>query len=238
MVDEHSVALGATDPIRELAGIVLAELSFVGVLQRATHVVKRAIPGAAEVSVTMQNGQPTTVAASGQLAVDVDESQYDAGYGPCLDAIRLAQTVVVKDQTAEVRWPEYSPRAVEAGIGSSVSVPLALDGPPIGAFNIYGRAPHAFSDEAVKAAEDLAVFASAVLSNAGLYFTASARAEQMTEAMRSRAVIEQAKGILMGSRHCDADEAFALLVELSQKTHRKLHVVAQALVDNAAADDG
>ena len=74
-----------------------------------------------------------------------------------------------------------------------------------------------------------------MLNNAGLYFTAATHAEQMAEAMRSRAVIEQAKGILMGGRRCSADEAFEILARLSQDSHRKLRDVAAALVEDAAS---
>jgi GAF domain-containing protein len=191
------------------------------------------IPGAAEVSVTMQNAHPVTVASTGRLASEVDESQYEAGYGPCLDAIRLGHTVIVDDQATETRWPLYSPRAFEAGVRSSLSVPLPVDEIHVGAFNIYGVAPRAFDAEAVTEAEGLAGYAAIVLNNAHLYFHAAGRAEQMAEAMRSRAVIEQAKGILMGARRCSADEAFDVLVRISQESNRKLNVVAQTLVDQA-----
>lgn len=220
--------------VRALASVTLAELSLEEVLERAAQVAKDAVAGADEVSVTVENGRPVTVAYTGRLALDVDESQYTAGYGPCLDAIRLNQTVIVKDQPTDPRWPQYRPRAVEAGIGSSMSVPLVVGDRPIGAFNIYATRSQAFADEAVSLAEELAGYAAVMLSNAGLYFAASAQAGQMREAMQSRAVIEQAKGILMGGRRCDSDEAFAILVRLSQQSGRKLHVVAQTLVDQAA----
>jgi GAF domain-containing protein len=223
--------LDTNEALRALSTMVLSNFDFDMVLERATLVVKQTIPGAAEVSVTVQNGQPLTVASSGPLAIEVDESQYVAGYGPCLDAIRLGQTVVVDDQSTETRWPDYTPRAVEAGVRSSLSVPLPVDGRHVGAFNIYGLQPHLFPPEVAEVAEQLAAYAAIVLNNAGLYFTAAARAEQMTEALGSRAVIDQAKGILMGSRHCDADEAFGILVKLSQQTGQKLHAVAQKLVE-------
>jgi GAF domain-containing protein len=225
-------ALDAASALRALAGIVLGEHSFEAVLERATDVAKRAIPGAAEVSVTMQDGHPTTVAASGALAVRVDEHQYEVGAGPCLHAIRTASTVMVDDQKSDARWPEYAVRAVAAGVGSSLSVPLAVDATVVGAFNAYATEPNAFDGDARTVAEDLAAFAGIVLNNAGLYFTAASRAEQMVEAMASRAEIEQAKGILMAGRRCGADEAFEILVRLSQQSHRKLRDVAQALVNS------
>ncbi|MEV1154850.1 ANTAR domain-containing protein [Micromonospora chokoriensis] len=56
----------------------------------------------------------------------------------------------------------------------------------------------------------------------------------MQTAMRSRAVIEQAKGIIMGERRCTADEAFAILAKASQDPNRKLRGVAATLVERAA----
>jgi GAF domain-containing protein len=239
MADEvrETASADLAEAVAALASIVLSDLSFDAVLERSANIAKRTVPGADEVSVTVQNGQPVTAAFTGVLALSVDESQYDAGYGPCLDAIRLGQTVTVDDQTTESRWPDYSPKAVEAGIGSSLSVPLKVDDRHGGAFNIYALRPHAFDAAAIMQAEELASYAAIVLNNAHLYFTAASRAEQMGEAMKSRAVIEQAKGILMGARNCNADEAFSLLVKLSQDTHRKLHAVAQTIVDTTINDE-
>ena len=72
------------------------------------------------------------------------------------------------------------------------------------------------------------------LANAHLYESTATLARQMQEAMRSRAVIEQAKGIIMGQRRCSAEEAFTLLAKLSQDSNRKLREVAEALVARAA----
>jgi GAF domain-containing protein len=229
--------LDPTEALRSLTTIVLGDHSFAAVLARAVEVAKDTIPGAAEVSVTMTDGKPTTVATSGPLATQVDESQYDVGAGPCLEAIRVGQTIVVDDQTTDERWPEYGRRAVAAGVRASCSVPLPVDSHFIGALNAYAITAHVYDEQSVKIAEDLAAYAGIVLNNAGLYFTASTRADQLTDAMKSRAVIEQAKGILMGGRRCSADEAFDILVRLSQQSHRKLRDVAQALVDRTLSGE-
>jgi GAF domain-containing protein len=228
---QSSEALDVEDAVKLLFGIVLSDHSFAGVLLRTAQVAKRTIPGADEVSVTIENSQPRTVASTGSLAEQADDAQYDAGHGPCLDALRYSRTIVVRDQTTETRWPDYGPRAVDAGVRSSVSVPLPVDEENVGGLNVYGQQIDGFDQQAVEIAERLASYAGIILNNAGLYFTASARADQLTEAMQSRATIEQAKGILMGTRRCTADEAFATLVQLSQQSHRKLHDVARALVE-------
>jgi GAF domain-containing protein len=233
MNDDGQQQTTVSDAVKALARLTLADLSMGAVLEHAALVTREAIPGASEVSVTVQDGRPATVASSGQLALEVDESQYDTDSGPCLDAIRLGQTVLVPDQAKDPRWPEYRRRAVQSGVGSSLSVPLAIDGDATGAFNIYSTRVDAFPPSSVTLAEELAGYAAVILNNAGMYFAAASEVEQMREAMRSRAVIEQAKGIVMGSRRCDADEAFTVLVRVSQQTGQKLHVVARALVEQA-----
>jgi AmiR/NasT family two-component response regulator len=72
------------------------------------------------------------------------------------------------------------------------------------------------------------------LANAHLYDSTATLARHMQTAMESRAVIEQAKGIVMGERRCTAEEAFAVLVKVSQDSNRKLRDVAAALVERAA----
>jgi GAF domain-containing protein len=233
MVDEliECEQINLSDAVASLASIVLGHDSFEFVIERLTGVAKDSIPGAAEVSVTMRDRNPVTVAPTDSVASAADQAQYDAGHGPCLDALRTGQTVIVANQTVETRWPHYSSRAVELGVGSSVSVPLEIAGEHSAALNIYGDHPHAFTPSAARAAEELAVYAAVVVNNADLYYTATTRAEQMNDAMASRAVIEQAKGVLMGGRRCSADDAFAILVSLSQQSHRKLRDVAQSIIE-------
>ena len=233
MADRHDSS-AAPQALRDLSGIVLGDHCFQAVLQRASEIAKRAMRGADEVSVTMKDGQPTTVASSGPLATEVDESQYAVSSGPCLQAIAEGEVVLVLDLATETRWPQYTPRAIATGVGSSLSIPLPGDGVYVGALNAYSRTANAFDGQAVKLGRDLAAYAAIVLNNAGLYFTATTRPEQLAEALQSRAVIDQAKGILMGARRCTAGEAFDILVRLSQQSQRKLRDVAQALIEDHA----
>lgn len=224
-----------SDAVLELARLVLGHTDQRGVLERATRVAGRTIPGADDLSVTVGERRPWTVAAVGQLAQDLDESQYAGKEGPCLHALNTGTTVLVQDVSAETRWPGYTGRARERGVHASLSVPLRVDGTVLGAMNAYSTGSDGFGPLAVATAEELADYVAVVLDNAGLYFDAAARAEQMAQAMASRAVIEQAKGILMAARTCDADEAFRILVGLSQRSHRKLRDVAAALVEQTVA---
>jgi AmiR/NasT family two-component response regulator len=103
-----------------------------------------------------------------------------------------------------------------------------------GALNFYARDADAFSDESLDLAQTFAAHAAVAVANAHLYETTAALAEQMTQAMATRAVIEQAKGIIMRDRGCSPDEAFDALVRLSQETHLKLRDIARRLVDHVS----
>ncbi|MCG5438114.1 GAF and ANTAR domain-containing protein [Micromonospora foliorum] len=220
----------------ELGRIKFNETDFSGVLSRVTGVAARTVPGADEVSVTLVGaGGAHTAAFTGALALTVDEAQYTQGDGPCLLAAAATSTVHVPDMAAESRWPTWARQALTAGVGCSLSIGLPMHEYVSGALNIYANRPDAFDDKAVTLAETFAEYAAVAMTNAHLYDTQVTLAQHMQAAMRSRAVIEQAKGIIMGERRCTADEAFAILAKTSQESNRKLRDVAAALVARAAS---
>jgi len=226
--------LEPTAAFAELGRINLAENDLQQVLTKVSDLAKRTIPGATEVSVTLLRGdRATTAAYTGDLALHLDEQQYQRGYGPCLDAAHAGGTVHIADMTTESRWPDYTPRAVEHGAHSSLSVCLPVQQAVTGALNIYAVASNAFDEEALTLAQTFAGYAAVAVANAHLYATTAALAEQMQEAMASRAIIEQAKGILIAQVHCTPEQAFDLLTRQSQHTNRKLREIAQAIVDAA-----
>jgi GAF domain-containing protein len=226
------------DPLQafaELGRVRLGETDFQQLLSRVSELAKQTVPGAAEVSVTlMQDGTATTAVFTGDLALQLDEKQYDEGYGPCLDAAQGGGTLVIGDMRTEKRWPDYTPRAAECGALSSVSVGLAEQHTITGALNVYGDKPQSFTDASVELIETFAGYAAAALANARAYETTAALAAQMERAMSSRAVIEQAKGLLVGQTGCTPAQAFDMLSKTSQTSNRKLRDVAQSIVDEAS----
>jgi GAF domain-containing protein len=232
-----SERLDPLDAFGRLGRLKLAETDLKGVLDEVAQLAKRTIPGAEEVSVTLVNTKKAyTAAYTGQLAVDLDEMQYDQGHGPCLDASAGATTLSLPDMSTEDRWPDWATRALQAGTRSSLSIGLPMHEQVTGALNVYATEPQAFDEDAIILGQTFAGYAAVALINAHLYDAQASLAQQMQAAMQSRAVIEQAKGIIMGSRHCTADEAFAILTRLSQDTNRKLREVATALVASASPD--
>jgi GAF domain-containing protein len=223
------------DQLRELTaltGVVLSQDDLVSTLQEITRISKRLVPGTDGVSITtFQNGRPVAVAVSDPWAGELDELQFDEREGPCLDATRTGNVFRVRDLDADTRWPAYTERAAAQGARSVVSIPLHAEGANFGAMNLYSRATDAFTGDAVALAQILADQAGHASQVASAYFRHRELAEQLREAMRSRAVIDQAIGVLMAQRKVTADAAFALLRDISQHLNVKLRLVAHEVVD-------
>jgi GAF domain-containing protein len=226
--------LEPSDAFAELGRIKLADTDIDSILDKIAELAQRAIPGADEVSVTLMRGKGAhTAAFTGDLALACDERQYERGHGPCLDAAATSATLLIDDMDQETRWPDYTRSAAEAGARSSLSIGLPVHESVTGALNIYATEPDAFDDDAIVLGQTFAGYASVALANAHLYDAQASLAQHMQAAMENRAVIEQAKGVIMGERRCGPDEAFQILTKLSQDTNRKLRDVATALVASA-----
>jgi len=229
------VRLDARDAFAQLGELSFDETTLDGMLQRVAELSKRVIPGVAEASVTLvSNDKATSVAYTGELALDLDESQYGRGYGPCLEAATGEEIREITDAREETRWPDYTPVVVERGALSSLSVPVPVREGVHGAINLYGERAHAFDDGARELARSFATYAAVAVHNLHLYESTRELARNLDIAMQSRAVIEQAKGILMSQRRCDAAEAFNLLAAASQRSNRKLRDIAQGIVDGVS----
>lgn len=222
-----------------LAGAVLGQRDLPSTLQQVTRIAVEAFPCCDGASLTaLRDGQPTVVAADGDWAQELDRIQSAEREGPCLDAARTGNVFRVRDLRTDTRWPFYSPLAVGLGALSMVSLPMASEGKLVGALDLYARRAGQFTAEDVALGELLATQAGVAMQVAASFFAHRDLADQMQQALVSRARIEQAKGVLMGSRGCSEEEAFALLVQLSQTSNRKLREVAEALVASATEGAG
>jgi transcriptional regulator with GAF, ATPase, and Fis domain len=223
--------------IAELGLIDLREHDLNAVLGRIAEVAKRTIPGTAEASVTLvQGGEATSAAYTGDLALRLDEGQYEAERGPCLDAAATSALISVPDMAAEDRWRRFASAAVGSGVYSFLSVGIPIQDAVVGALNLYGAEPHAFDDMSIGLGRAFASYAAIALANAHLNSSNAALAAQMQQAMESRSIIDQAIGITIARERCDAERAFDILSRASQAANRKLRDVAKTIVEDASAE--
>jgi ANTAR domain/GAF domain len=139
-----------------------------------------------------------------------------------LDAALDQRIVSVPDIRTEQRWPTFAAKACEAGAGSMLSFQLWVDGDNLGALNLYSRQANAFDEESEHVG--LLFAAHAAVAYAAVY-----RQDHLHEAMETRDLIGQAKGILMERHKLTSVQAFELLAQASQASHRKLRDVAEEL---------
>jgi hypothetical protein len=183
------------------------------------------IPGAGYAGITVTEGRRVlrTPAATDELVVKVDEAQYETAQGPCVDALYEARVVRVPDLSTETRWPVFATRAVDLGVGSALSFQLYVAGDSLGALNLYSRDAAAFDDGSEYVGSLFAAHAAVAMAGAR-------KEDQLTEAIATRDLIGQAKGILIERYKITGEQAFALLIRVSQRTNTKLRDVAEYLV--------
>jgi GAF domain-containing protein len=230
---ENRQPANAAEALERLGRLSLRELSMNDLLQTVAELARTVMPGNPEASVTLLvRDKPSTVVSTGQLAVDLDETQYERGHGPCLHAARTGELTEIADTRTDSRWRDYSHRAAEAGNLSSLSVPLAIDEDEqvSGALNLYAREPDAFDGDSRSAAEAFGAYAAVATGNLYSYQSARGMADNLQMALESRAVIDQAKGILIERHKLTPDRAFQLLAQASMNANRKVRDVADQLV--------
>ncbi|WP_447002096.1 GAF and ANTAR domain-containing protein [Saccharothrix isguenensis] len=183
------------------------------------------VPGArhAGLMMVLTKHRVRTVSVTSDLPGQVDQIQYDTGQGPCLDALYQEKVVSMPDVAQETRWPAFAERAALLEVSSMLSFQLFVQDDDLGALNLYSPDTEAFD-------EDSARVGSLFASHAAVALAASQEREHLTEAMQTRDLIGQAKGILMERHKLTSDQAFTLLVRASQRANLKLRDLADKLV--------
>src|SRR4051794_39058 len=203
VVDPRAAALSA------LARFQVTETTVGEALHRIAEITLEAVSAADIVGMSMlgDDGRPTTGVYTDPESPAIDEAQYTEGKGPCLDAWRQnAVFRVARVEDVADKYPAFASACVSHGVHSTLSLPMAAGDVALGAVNLYARVPDGFGDEDESVGLDLAAAGSAMLVNVSAYWTAFDLGQQLNEAIRSRAVIEQAKGMLMAqTRGLDAD---------------------------------
>lgn len=211
-----------TETFALMARTLLAEEDVQRTLQKIVELAVDTIDGCDHAGISIVHGRTfSTPAATDDVARIVDAIQYEANEGPCLSAIREQEVFQTGDLGSETRWPNFAHRAqTETGITSMLSFRLFVEADILGALNLYSASPDAFDDDARSVGSVFAAHAAVALSSA-------LHDEQMDEALASRDIIGQAKGVIMAREGVNADEAFDMLRRASQRLNVKLRQLAE-----------
>lgn len=182
----------------------------------------------------LEEDRSNTTVTTAEFVRAVDDVQYGLGEGPCISAAAQGRTMLSTSLGADSRWPRFGGHVARLGVRSAVSMLLATAEGVLGAINVYAHAKNAFDERAAALGELFAVPAAIAVQNAQVLAQTRRLAAELQAALETRTVIERAVGIII-SRTGDTDsEALARLRALSQSEHRKLAVVAEQIVDEAA----
>lgn len=179
-----------------------------------------------------RTGQLQYAASSNEQMRLVELFELQIDEGPCLDAFRRGEPVVsASPDDADRRWPEFGPHARAAGFASIASVPMRLRDNSIGALNLFASTPARLGDEDLRLAQIMADVATIGILHERALRDAETLSTQLTVALESRVVIEQAKGVIDAHIHVGVDEAFALLRSFARTQHRLLGQCARDVVE-------
>jgi GAF domain-containing protein len=217
----------------ELQELLLASDSLAEFLRELAVLAARATAPGTSCGVTLRpDGRPATVASSDDLALRVDEIQYSAHSGPCLDSLRDGDVVHIPDLMREKRWPVFTSNALAHGVRSSMSVPLTGDFGIVGALNLYAPRPDVYDEGAQHRATVFAATAAGAVAVARRIAEQAQLTEDLRTALSNRSVIDQAMGILMAQSGLTAQTAFEVLRRASHTRNIKIREVAARLIES------
>lgn len=202
-------------------------------LHRIVELAVKHVEGCGWASITaVRGGQGYSVAASDEVAQQVDELQYRFAEGPCMAAAEEASNYLLFDIHNEQRWPQFTQAAAEQTEVRSVLAFQLAAGREV-ALNLYADQPGAFSSDAIDTATIFAAHASSLIA----LNEAEDQATNLEAALESSRTIGVALGVLMSARKVTQEQAFTLLRVASQNLHRKLRAVAAEVVETGTLPD-
>lgn len=176
------------------------------------------------------DGELRVLASSSEAMRVLEVFQAEVDQGPCVDCYRDGAPVAEADlDSPDSRWPDFAPRAVAAGFLSVQALPMRLRGRTIGALNLYRRVRGHLSEADIVAAQALGDVATIAILQHRAAVDAQMLNQQLHQALNSRIVIEQAKGVVAESAGLDMEEAFARLRRHARNHSLRLVEVAHAV---------
>ena len=181
-----------------------------------------------------RDGEPAVFAASHPSLPELMAVQLSCGCGPVLDALGTGEPVGCSDTLGENRWPEFASVALRLGVRCSLTLAYQSGSDTV-CLSLFGARPMMLEADSITVAERLVALGGVVMDIASGYGEARRAARQLRDAAESRAVVDQAKGILMHALGCGADEALQRMRQISQARNMKVTEVAMTIIDSRGA---
>jgi hypothetical protein len=199
-------------------------------LSQLTELAASQVAGCAAADVAVwRGGQLSAQASSHPESSRLAEMQLESNRGPLIDAMTSGGRVSCPDTLSEARWPEFTGAAVRMGVRSCLV--LTYSGQVLVTLSLAGLRPRSIDPDQVQLAELLVAYGSGLVGAVAEYGDSRRLASQLRDAASSRAIVDQAKGILMHALGCSADDALERMRQVSQRTNLRATEVAQRVID-------
>jgi GAF domain-containing protein len=221
----------------ELADTLVADFDVVELL---TLVTDRCVDvlgvGAAGIMLAVPDGELRVMASSSDALRVLELFEIQSQEGPCLDCYRTALPVTHHDLAAgDGRWPAFAVEALGAGFRAVHALPMRLRGAVIGALNLFHAEPGAMRSADIEAAQALADVATIAILQHRAALEAHVLNEQLSHALNTRIVIEQAKGMVAEREGLDMQQAFERLRSHARNRNLRLADVARDVIAGSLA---
>jgi PAS domain-containing protein len=233
--DATPAGLDAAAAFAEMCQLPVGEdTSIRQLLARVVDLGKRAVPDAGGLSVALGDPlEPDVQVADSAFAQTVDGVQHRAGEGPFIESFETGQPVMSRDVGLDRRWPRLSRLVAEVNVHAVAAYPIRHGRQVAGVINLYSTRANAFHESGGRTAELLTGALTAVIQDRQERSELKTLAAQLEQALTSRAQIDQAKGVLMGTLGVSADDAFKRLVTASQHRNVKVREIAAQLLEQS-----
>jgi hypothetical protein len=227
------VAVAELDLARETADLLsVANKSLSRSLNELVSLAARQVRACSGATAALwRDGEPVIIAASHPDVCELIDVELAHRCGPEVEALATGMTVPCHDTLAEERWPGYAHAALATGVRCSVTL-AHVAGTAAVTLSLFGARPRVLDPDQLPLAQLLVAVGGAVIGNMSSYSDAERMALQLREAAESRALVDQAKGILMHALGCSADHAFDRMREISQQHSLKVTEVARRIIDS------
>ena len=216
----------------DLADTLVDDFDVVELLTRLTDGCVDVLDvGAAGLMLTAPDGALRVMASSSEAMRVLELLELQAQEGPCLDCFRSGEPVVNQDlEMSTDRWPQFAPAALTAGFRTVHALPMRLRGTVLGGLNLFEVDAHEIHPADLEAAQALADVATIALLQHRASHQAQVLNDQLNQALNTRIVIEQAKGVIAERAGVDMGHAFAWLRDHARNHNVLLADVARGVI--------
>jgi len=222
------------DSLERFAGTLTSGYGIGDVLHNLTEEMTEGLDLTGAGVTLVHDGQQRFVTAALEAIANLERVQEAGQAGPCIDAVAARRPVAVPDiatEDASRRWPQYVTAAKTAGIQAVAGIPMLAEGVAVGAVNLYDSQPRNWSAEDLRVAVIFANIATGYLAHASATRQQQRTSEQLQQALSTRLIIEQAKGVLATQQETSVDDAFRVLRTYARTHGARIHDVARAVVE-------